>query len=98
MRLALFRSVLNMKTVICNFNLFDLHQYIMVADGCEPKLAAITSLEKLGEDIVAICEVHHADHVHLFGNSEYATSIVQDIDNANKMRYNNIKEIKVEVN
>lgn len=62
-----------MKAILCNFNLFDLHQPIhLVEEDGEPHLVGVSSLDKLGEDIYAICNKYGVTEVHLFGNADVA--------------------------
>ena len=78
--------------LVCNFNLFDLHQNIFLVDKKgKTKCVAISSLEDLGNTLEIMCLKHKENKVKLFGNEEYAKKIKENINS----KYSNIE---IEVN
>lgn len=86
-----------MYKIICHFNLFDLHQKVILTSGDDSRCIAVTTLEELGEQLAAGCLKYNITSVHLFGNSDYAQSIIEDFDKHSNLAYSN-KEIEIEVN
>ena len=88
-----------MSTVICNFNLFDLHQDIcVIEDGGEIKRVAVSELGRLADDILDICEVKGIKKVHLIGDEEYANnSLIPAIRNRGNIKFSN-NDLEIGVN
>lgn len=75
--------------ITCNFNMFMWSQRIYYND----MLIGITSFDCLGEKIVDACDRYGVNKVHLIGNEDYASKIIQDIQS-----YDTKKNIEIEVN
>ena len=86
-----------MKKIICTFNLFDLHQNILLADGEDIRCVKVSNLDMLGEDIAMLCDKFDCNEVHLFGSAAYGEDIARHIVTANSSKYNN-RLINVELN
>ena len=82
--------------ILCDFNLFDLRQNIMLVrpDGVEK--VGISSLDELGDNIAFICEKYNVSNVKLKGNKRYADAIAENIIAAGNTRYG-MFNIEVEV-
>ena len=88
-----------MKTIICHFSLFDLHQNVYLVDSETEthKHIAATTMEELGQIIANSCQATGTNKVHLFGNKQYADAIINDIDIYSNQAYSN-HVIEIEVN
>lgn len=87
-----------MKTIVCNFNLFDLHQnvYLINPEENVNRHIAITNLEDLGKVIAEMCTNNNATKIHLYGNASFAQAIIRDIDIHSGSAYSkNIIEVEV---
>lgn len=85
-----------MKTIICYFNLFDMSQKILILNEDKEELIAMATLDSLGESIADVCKVYNINKVHLYGNEEYASSLIDEIDTHTGAAYsNNLIEIEV---
>jgi hypothetical protein len=78
--------------------MFNLHQQILLINEEEGwgKSVAISSLDNLSQDLVAMCEKHNVYNIKLQGNSEYANGLVEDIYTIAKTNFG-LNNIKVEV-
>lgn len=87
-----------MTFLLCTISMFNLHQQILLVNEEEGwgKSVAISNLDNLSQDIVAMCEKHNVHTVKLQGNSEYANGLVEDIYTIAKTNYG-LNNIKVEV-
>lgn len=86
-----------MKKIVSIFHMFELHQPICIVDDEKETVVAISNLESLGRDLANLCHVHQVNHVHLFGNEEYANQIIQDLKEQASLAYSN-ENIIIEVN
>lgn len=86
-----------MKTLICSFNLYDLHQRITLIENQDTHDVCICTLDEIGVKMAELCDKYDVDHVHLFGPAIYAEKLVKDIIEKNITLYNN-KPIDIEVN
>ena len=81
-----------MTFLLCTISMFNLHQQILLVNEEEGwgKSAAISSLDNLSKDLVAMCVKYDVNHIKLQGNSEYANGLVEDIriNKVNKNRRN----------
>ena len=82
--------------ILCNLNLFTLHQNIYLIDDSEvaSPLTAV-ELEQLPEVLATLCNQHSVHHVILNGDATYADSIAENIREFGLKNYSN--NIKVEV-
>ena len=64
--------------IICNFNMFDRSQKIMIADveTGELTIFATSDFDKLGTDIAKACQKVQSYDVHLYGANSYLDEIV----------------------
>lgn len=86
-----------MKTLICSFNLYDLHQRITLIENSDTHDVCICTLDEIGEKMAQMCEKFDVDRVHLYGPAVYAEKLVRDIIKENSTKYNN-RPIDIEVN
>lgn len=86
-----------MKKIVCQFNLFDLHQQIMLADENDLRIVAISTLSKLGEDIAMMCNKYDCHKVQLYGSASFAKQIKFTIMEVGMNQYD-MHDISVEVN
>ena len=68
------------KTVICNFNLFDMYHPIEVVDVEKGRALVITAAttDDLGRTIAEFCSVENVKDVHLVGPVKYAEEFLID--------------------
>lgn len=85
------------KEIVCQYQLFDLHQNIMLIDGEDAQVVCISSLDNLGGDIANMCDKFDVYDVHLYGATSYADKIVKQIVEVNNIKYSN-RPINVEIN
>lgn len=91
-----------MTYILCPISMFSLHQNILLMDesqdGTIGKKVALSTLDNLSADIVAMCVKHNVSSVKLQGNKEYANGLIEEIHTIANKNYglNNIK-IEVEV-
>ena len=83
--------------IICNFNMFDLEQTVLIYTNDSTTPIVKCTMEDLGETIVDICSNSNIKNVHLFGNNKYVETILRDIDLHSMSAYSK-GLIKVEVN
>lgn len=64
--------------IICNFNLFDAEQKIMIADPetGEFSVFAVSNFDDLGTNIAKACQKVKSYNVHLYGSEDYLQQIV----------------------
>lgn len=89
-----------MKQIICNLNLFDLQQKIMVADldTNEIKLATISDTADLGMNIAKTCQTTEVYYVHLYGEDKIIQeNIIPEIESYLTLTYG-INDLEIEVN
>lgn len=87
-----------MDTIVCNFKLYELHQPIeLMNSNGDLTLIAVSSFESLADDITKVCEKYKTNKIHLFGNSNYATGLIQEIKNYSITKYNK-NNLEIEVN
>ena len=89
-----------MKQIICNINLFDFEQKILVADldTKETKLIATSSNEELGKNIAKSCQLAESYNVHLFGVDDVIKeTIVPGLEAYLKTTYG-FENLEIEVN
>ena len=64
--------------IICNFNMFDKSQKIMIANeetgGFE--VFATSDFDNLGKDIAKTCQKLESYQVHLYGSNDYLNEFV----------------------
>ena len=90
-----------MRTIICNFNLFDIVQSIYIYNQDLDKMILMSkcSLDTLGETISELCHARGIDKVHLFGAEDYASILINEIEKHTELMYSNQKlKIDIEVN
>lgn len=87
-----------METIICHFNLFTHQQtiHLMRSDGSSEVLGRC-SLDDLGKMIVLNCMQYKVLNIHLYGNEQFADSLIQEIDQRTAYSYSK-NLIKIEVN
>lgn len=87
-----------MTFLLCTISMFNLHQQILLINEEEGwgKSVAISNLDDLSKDLVAMCEKHNVYNIKLQGNSEYANGLVEDIYTIAKINFG-LNNIKVEV-
>ena len=87
-----------MTKVVCNFNMFDIEQTVLIYADDSTTPIVKCSMEDLGKTITDICFSNNINNVHLFGNAKYIEAILDDIDfHSGCAAYSN-GMIKVEVN
>lgn len=90
-----------MKIVACEIGMFSLGQKIYIIDTetnlIEDKIE-IDNIMNIEQTIVDACHSLDTVHVHLYGNQEYLINIIYNINTYNKIKYNNDKELIIEVN
>lgn len=79
--------------IIVPINLFDLNQTIYINN----KRYCSVGLHNLGEVITDAANETGTNEVLLFGNREYCERIKQEIFESNIKNYNNIIDLKVEI-
>lgn len=92
-----------MKEIICNFNLYDLHQKIYMIDkeNSHIKELAVTTIENFPQDIIDACRREDVYDIHLYGSKDYAEGIKQSIltmANSGGLLFDKNKIMKIEVN
>ena len=87
-----------MTFLLCTISMFNLHQQILLINEEEGwgKSIAISNLDDLSKDLVAMCEKHNVCNIKLHGNAEYANGLVEDIYTIAKTNFG-LNNIKVEV-
>lgn len=85
------------KEIVCQYQLFDLHQNIMLIDGNDAQVVCISNLDRLGGDIADMCDKFDVHDVHIYGAPMYADRIVKQIVETNSVNYSN-RPINVEIN
>lgn len=85
------------KILVCNFNLFDLHQTIMLVDDYDHKTVSVTTLTDLGKSLSELCNANGIEYIHLYGDNSYANKIIKDFDKASNLKFSKNK-VKIEVN
>ena len=85
-----------MKVLTCNFNLYDLHQSIFLVDQEEDtvKKLCICSIDEIGNHMAQLASQLDVNNIHLYGNKDYAESIINTIRQSN---YNS-NDLRIEVN
>lgn len=88
------------RTIICNYNLFDVVQnvYVYREETDETILMCQCTLENLGATIGEVCYARGIDKVHLYGHEEYAPTIIDDIKKYEDLMFSQNLVINVEVN
>lgn len=87
-----------MDTIVCNFKLYELHQPIeLMNSNGNLTLIAVSNFESLADDITKACEKYKTNKIHLFGNSNYANGLIQEIKNYSITKYNK-NNLEIEVN
>lgn len=86
-----------MKKIVGTFHLFDLHQSIFLIDEEKQSHIAICNLQDMAKNIADLCHVHQVNQVHLYGTSEVAKEIADDIRANSGLKYSN-NNIEVEIN
>lgn len=87
-----------MKQIICNMNMYDLHQLIFLAeDGVNQKQVGIASIDGISEMLVECCKKYDTYSIHLFGNAEYLSPVVEQIEKIKITNYA-YENIIIEVN
>ena len=87
-----------MNKIVCNIELFSLHQNLFVVNEDGATKINIGTLEDLKESIANACHNLNIYHVHLIGNNDYIDNLIEEIKVYNQITYNNTKEIEFEVN
>lgn len=87
-----------MTFLLCTISMFNLHQQILLINEEEGwgKSVAISNLDDLSKDLVAMCEKHNVYNIKLQGNAEYTNGLVEDIYTIAKTNFG-LNNIKVEV-
>lgn len=90
---------MNNRVIVCNFNLFDLHQNIFLIDPTADtyECIGISMVSDLGNTIAMLCNKHQTYHVHLVGLEGSAKVIAEELLAAMAQEYNN-HEVKVDIN
>lgn len=86
-------------TVVSHFNIFDMYQTVALVDETtgEIKVMSSATMGDLGATIAEYCLLEKANHVHLFGDGNYALKLINDIDRSTKGLYS-ANKIGIEVN
>lgn len=82
--------------ILCDFNLFDLHQSIMLVSPEGVEKIGISSIEELGDNIAFLCDKYNVHDVKLHGNKKYGEEIANTLIAAGNTRYG-MFDINVEV-
>lgn len=71
-----------MKTIICNFSLFDMKQSIYIFDDETNTYTLVgkCDLNELGKSLTDACFANNIDRVHIYGHNVYVEDILHDID------------------
>lgn len=89
-----------MTYILCPISMFNLHQNILLMDESQGatmgKKVALSTLNNLSTDIVAMCAQYNVSQVRLLGNKEYASELVEEIYTIANKNYG-LNNIKVEV-
>lgn len=87
-----------MTFILCSITMFNLHQQIILIDeeAGTAKTIAISNLDNLSKDIVAMCEKYNINHVKVKGNKDYTNGLIEDIYTMAKTNYG-LNNIKIEV-
>lgn len=85
--------------VICNFNMFDKNQKIMVANEETGELTvfATTDFDNLGTDIAKACQKVDSYKVHLYGQEDYINTVIPHIHEYLGSSYG-LDKLEIEVN
>lgn len=88
-----------MKKVICNFNLFDIEQkIIVVGEDKEMNVVAVSDFVDLGTNIAKTCQMEKCYDVHLYGQEDYIqTAVVPALEEYLLTSYG-YDELNIEVN
>lgn len=89
-----------MTYILCPISMFSLHQNILLIDesqdGTIGKKVALSTLDNLSADIVAMCAQYNVSQVKLQGNKEYTSELVKEIYTIANKNYG-LNNINVEV-
>lgn len=87
-----------MKKIVCEINLFDLHQrvFLINSETKEKKCIATVMIDSVPEAISALCNNQKVYSVTLTGNREYNNTLSKDILEYSRTHYNN-NSIEIEV-
>ena len=89
-----------MTYILCPISMFNLHQDILLIDesqdGTIGKKVALSTLDNLSADIVAMCAKHNVSYVKLQSNKEYAVGLIEEIYTIANKNYG-LNNIEVEV-
>lgn len=85
-------------TIICNIQMFDLHQkiYLLDENGEQKEIGTAVALNQLPEKIIELCSAYKIHNVHLFGMDAYAKATANQIQSYNQNSFNYF--INIEVN
>ena len=87
-----------MSKIVCNINMFDLNQHIiLVKDNGTSEEITTSTINNLGDLIVASCSKFNLNKIHLFGDKKYIDGIIENILSINSSKYK-INNIELEVN
>ena len=87
-----------MKKILCEINLFDLHQRIFLVNSetKEKECIATTMINSIPQTVSALCNNQKIYSVVLTGNKEYNNTLSKDILEYSRTHYsNNLIEIEV---
>ena len=82
--------------ILCDFNLFDVNQNILLITKDDVAKIGVSSLDELGDNIAFLCEKYSISDVKLKGNRQYGQMIAENIVAAGNTRYG-MFDIEVEV-
>lgn len=89
-----------MKQIVCNLNLFDMVQKVMVVDmdTGEAKLLTTGGYEELGTIIAKGCQHAETYYVHLYGEEDVINEIIIPQIEEYLGRSYGLDELEIEVN
>ena len=82
------------KVLVCKINMFMEFQYLEFGDG-EPSIGV--PFDDLATVLPTTCYEHGYNKIHLFGNENYISGLIQDI-RAEETRVYSENKLKFEVN
>lgn len=86
--------------IICNFNLFDIEQKILLADPetGEFSVFAVSNFDDLGTNIAKACQKAESYNVHLYGTTDYLEEkVIPQLKEYLSLTYG-LEDLNVEVN
>lgn len=81
------------NVLICKVDMFALDQQVIYPDG----ETEYVSTPELGKYLPVVCYQHNYPKIHLIGNEEFISGLVQEIWQAERTEYNK-NDLEIEVN